>query len=49
LPSSVAVAVQGAGGLTEWQQQELIALVRESTPDQLGLAEISGPAMGSPS
>src|SRR5215216_3944044 len=24
--------------LTEWQQQELIALVRESTPDQLGLA-----------
>src|SRR5215212_1800117 len=25
--------------LTEWQQQELIALVRESTPDQLGLAE----------
>src|SRR5512132_1283396 len=25
--------------LTEWQQQELIALVRESTPDRLGLAE----------
>ena len=25
--------------LTEWQQQELIALVRDSTPDQLGLAE----------
>lgn len=25
--------------LTQWQQQELIALVRDSTPDQLGLAE----------
>jgi transposase len=25
--------------LTEWQQQEVIALVRDSTPDQLGLAE----------
>src|SRR5215213_7437676 len=25
--------------LTEWQQQELIALVRDSTPDQLGLSE----------
>ena len=25
--------------LTQWQQQEVIALVRERTPDQLGLAE----------
>src|SRR5918911_2298106 len=25
--------------LTQWQQQEVIALVRESTPDQLGLSE----------
>jgi transposase len=25
--------------LTEWQQQEVMALVRESTPDQLGLSE----------
>jgi transposase len=27
------------GALTEFQQQEVIALVRETTPDQLGLAE----------
>src|SRR5829696_3678919 len=25
--------------LTEWQQQEVMALVRQSTPDQLGLSE----------
>jgi transposase len=35
--------------LTEPQQQELIALVRESTPDQLGLAGFTGPAMRSAS
>jgi transposase len=31
------------------QQQEVIALVREATPDQLGLAGFCGPARRSPS
>ena len=31
--------------LSESQQQELLALVRETTPDQLGLAGFCGPAM----
>jgi transposase len=31
--------------LSELQQREVIALVRQSTPDQLGLAGFSGPAM----
>jgi hypothetical protein len=35
--------------LSEHQQQELIALVRGSTPDQLGLAGCCGPAMRSAS
>jgi transposase len=35
--------------LTEHQQRELIALVRESTPDQLDLPGFCGPAMRSAS
>ena len=35
--------------LSEPQQQEVIALVRDATPDQLGLAGFCGPAMRSPS
>ena len=35
--------------LPQWQQQEVIALVRESTPDQLGLSGCCGPVMRSPS
>ena len=35
--------------LSEPQQQEVIALVRDSTPDQLGLAGFCGPERRSPS
>jgi transposase-like protein len=35
--------------LTQTPQQAVIALVREATPDQLGLAGVGGPARRSPS